>query len=253
MLRKLSGIMFFWFCQRSPAKMPAHQIITLKQMKKPMFFLETTKIIKVTIFINVSRLLYLTDPIHPTKRYNNLIGFRDILGFICPTRGLLEGPGLDSDTFDICWPGWLGGAEFSDSSTKTDQKSTRKKKKKQKLLVTFTHKTNYFLWFLMIWGFFHSPPKNFKFWDNKVAMLFFYYLGLLRRYCGQPYPLSTIPCLLITARQRRLGLFPFRLVWRSLFSASARRLLVLHRKGRTSTREHFFKLHQGIVLVAYLK
>ena len=150
MLRKLSGITFFWFCQRSPAKMPAHQIITLKQMKKHMFFLETTKIIKATIFISVSRLLYLTDPIHSTKRYNNLNGFRDILGFICPTRGLLEGPGLDSDTFIIrelsgnypgiiressgirqgClgWPGWLGGAEFSDSSTKTDQKSTRKKK-----------------------------------------------------------------------------------------------------------------------------
>ena len=101
MLRKLSGITFFWFCQRSPAKMPAHQIITLKQMKKHMFFLETTKIIKATIFISVSRLLYLTDPIHSTKRYNNLNGFRDILGFICPTRGLLEGPGLDSDTFII--------------------------------------------------------------------------------------------------------------------------------------------------------
>ena len=66
-----------------------------------MFFLETTKIIKATIFISVSRLLYLTDPIHSTKRYNNLNGFRDILGFICPTRGLLEGPGLDSDTFII--------------------------------------------------------------------------------------------------------------------------------------------------------
>ena len=66
-----------------------------------MFFLETTKIIKATIIISVSRLLYLTDPIHSTKRYNNLNGFRDILGFICPTRGLLEGPGLDSDTFII--------------------------------------------------------------------------------------------------------------------------------------------------------
>ena len=159
MLRKLSGIIFFWFCQRSPAKMPVHQICTLKQMKKHMFFLETTKIIKVTIFISVSRLLYLTDPIHSTKRYNNLNGFRDILGFICPTRGLLEGPGLDSDTFIIrelsgnypgiiressgirqgClgWPGWLGGAEFSDSSTKADQKSTRKKKERAETVSHF--------------------------------------------------------------------------------------------------------------------
>ena len=182
MLRKLSGITFFWFCQRSPAKMPVHQICTLKQMKKHMFFLETTKIIKATIFISVSRLLYLTDPIHSTKRYNNLNGFRDILGFICPTRGLLEGPGLDSDTFIIressrnhpgiiqessgiwqgClgWPGWLGGAEFSDSSTKTDQKSTRKKKK-QKLLVTFTHKTTSFLCFLMILGVVPFTPQKF--------------------------------------------------------------------------------------------
>ena len=64
-----------------------------------MVFLETTQIVKVTISISVSRLLYLTDPIRSTRRYNNHNGFRDILGFICSARGLLEGPGLDSDTF----------------------------------------------------------------------------------------------------------------------------------------------------------
>ncbi len=142
--------MFFWFCQRSPAKMPAHQIITLKQMKKHMFFLEITKNVKVTIFISVSRLLYLTDPIHSTKRYNNLNGFRDILGLSCPTRGLLEGPGLDSDTFIIRessgnhpgsagLPGLAGLAGRSRilwfiNKNRSEIDSQKKKKKKQTAL-----------------------------------------------------------------------------------------------------------------------
>ena len=120
----------------------------IKKNEKHMFFLETTEIIKTTIFISVSRLLYLTDPIHSTKRYNSLMVFViSLASFMCPSRGLLEWPGLDSDTFIIqessgnhlgiiressrirqgClgWPGWLGGAEVFVSSTKTNIKSTR--------------------------------------------------------------------------------------------------------------------------------
>ena len=99
-----------------------------------MFFLETTKIIKVTIFISVSRLLYLTDPIHSTKRYNNLNGFRDIFGFICPTRGLLGGPGsirirsssgnhlgIIRESFGnhlgIIWDAWAGWAGWAEPNS----------------------------------------------------------------------------------------------------------------------------------------
>ena len=117
MLWRSSGISFFWFCQRSPARTPEHQI---KTKNLNVFSKNKTKITTVTIIISVWGLLYLTDPIHSTKRYSNHNGFRDISWFMGPLGVWWKGPGSIWIPFIIreprgiisessrIWLGWLG-------------------------------------------------------------------------------------------------------------------------------------------------
>ena len=73
------------------------------------------------------------------------------------------------------WAGRAGWAE--PNSLIHQQKPIRNrlaKKKKQKLLVTFTHKTNSFLWFLMILGVVSfTPQENHHFNTQNVEGFFF--------------------------------------------------------------------------------
>ena len=103
MLRKSSRIIFFYFPKWSPARMPEHQTVTLKQTEKSNPFPKNNKIYKTNndylcfVGFSILRIPF----IQPQDTVLTMV-----FGYTAcvwgSARGLLEGPRLDSDNF-IIW------------------------------------------------------------------------------------------------------------------------------------------------------